>query len=246
MQFANIEWCHQNGSKNDIAQPYSIDFNDVYFNSEDGLAETQYVFIDKNDLISRFKNLQEPVFTVFETGFGTGLNFYAVADCWLNHAPKTAKLNYVSIEKLPLSLADMQRVSQLWLKFSAISGEFLTQYKNLQSPTSVFSMATGRIDIGLWLGDIKDVLANMQFPDNLQVDAWLLDGFAPAKNAGMWSNDVFTHVARLSKPDTSFATFTSAGAVRRGLQTAGFDTKKHKGFGKKREMLSGIFIGSHD
>ena len=234
MVYANIEW---RGVDNN--QPYSLDFNDVYFNSENGYAETQYVFIEKNDLIARFKALQQPVFTIAETGFGTGLNFLAIVDCWLKYAPKTAKLIYLTIEKLPLRFADMQRSCQLWPQFSAISSEFLMHYKDLTYPTSIFSMAAGRIDIGLWLGDIKDVLTKII---HLQVDAWLLDGFAPAKNADMWSDDVFKHIARLSKPNTTFATYTSASAVRRGLHAVGFDVKKHRGFGKKREMLFGSFL----
>ena len=238
MRYANIEW---RGVDNN--QPYSLDFNDVYFNSENGFAETQYVFIEKNNLIARFKALQQPVFTIAETGFGTGLNFLAIADCWLKYAPKTAKLNYLTIEKLPLSLADMQRSCKLWSQFSEISTELLTHYENLIYPTTAFCMAAGLIDIGLWLGDVKDVLTNIT---HLQVDAWLLDGFAPAKNADMWTDDVFKHIARLSKPDTTFSTFTSASAVRRSLQAAGFDVKKHQGFGKKREMLSGVFIGKND
>lgn len=255
MQFANIEWRQKNGSDNDIAQPYSLDFNDVYFNSEDGLAETQYVFINKNDLINRFKNLHEPVFTVFETGFGTGLNFYAVADCWLKHAPKTAKLRYFSVEKLPLNLTDMQRASQLWPTLSVISSEFLIHYKNLQLPTSVFSMAAGRIDIGLWLGDINDVLPNLQisnenwsesypgfYPESY-VDAFLLDGFAPSKNAEMWSLQNLNHLARIASGSATFATFTSASIVRKNLEKVGFRVEKHAGFGKKREMLAGYFGG---
>ena len=236
IQFANIEWRENNGG----TLPYSLDFNDVYFNNENGLAETHYVFIDQNNLTERFKTLQTTTFTIVETGFGTGLNFLAVADCWLKYAPKTAKLNYFSIEKLPLRLADMRSANQLWPQFSAISIEFLTYYKNLTFTTSIFSMAAGRIDIGLWLGDVNDVLANA---NNLHVDAWLLDGFAPAKNADMWSNEVFAHMARLSGNHTTFATFTSAGLVRRGLQVVGFAVKKHTGFGKKREMLSGVFTG---
>ena len=74
-------------------------------------------------------------------------------------------------------------------------------------------------------------------------DAWLLDGFAPAKNAEMWSSTIFEHITNLSKTNTTFATFTSASTVRRGLQAAGFEVKKQAGFGKKREMLSGFFAG---
>ena len=39
-----------------------------------------------------------------------------------------------------------------------------------------------------------------------------------------------------------FATFTSAGEVRRGLIAAGFQVTKQPGFGKKREMLTGRFL----
>jgi tRNA 5-methylaminomethyl-2-thiouridine biosynthesis bifunctional protein len=74
-----------------------------------------------------------------------------------------------------------------------------------------------------------------------QVDAWFLDGFSPAKNPDMWQEVLYQQVARLSKPNTTFATFTSAGMVRRGLQAVGFNVKKDVGYGKKREMSYGQF-----
>ena len=234
IQTAIIEWRDCAGA----LQPYSIDFNDVYFNSENGLAETQHVFIAQNNLVERFKNLQKPTFTIAETGFGTGLNFYAVADCWLQHAPKTAKLVYFSIEKLPLSFADMQRAAQHWPQFSSVSSAFLLHYQHLKTGCNHFSMPASRIDIGLQVNDITLALQNTQ---HLNIDAWLLDGFAPAKNADMWTAEVFAHIARLSHSETTFATFTSAGAVRRGLQAVGFNVQKQAGFGKKREMLRGTF-----
>ncbi|MDU3250280.1 MAG: FAD-dependent 5-carboxymethylaminomethyl-2-thiouridine(34) oxidoreductase MnmC, partial [Haemophilus parainfluenzae] len=44
---------------------------------------------------------------------------------------------------------------------------------------------------------------------------------------------------RFTKLQGTFATFTAASAVRKGLENAGFNIKKRKGFGKKRECLSG-------
>lgn len=79
-----------------------------------------------------------------------------------------------------------------------------------------------------------------------EVDAWYLDGFAPSKNPEMWSPQLFEQIGRLSKPGTTFSTFTAAGLVRRGLQAVGFDVKKQKGFGRKREMLVGTFIEDKD
>ncbi len=68
---------------------------------------------------------------------------------------------------------------------------------------------------------------------------WFLDGFAPAKNPDMWTQNLFNAMARLARPGSTLATFTSAGFVRRGLQDAGFTMQKRKGFGRKREMLCG-------
>jgi len=229
MQFANITW---QGNT-----PYSLDFNDVYFNSENGLAETEHVFIAQNQLKQRFAAQKEKTFTIIEIGFGTGLNFYCAVSHWLTLAPADAALHYISIEKFPLASNDMQKIADFWPQFAPISTEFLPQYANLKPNLNTTSIAGSRIQISLWAGDVLDVL-----PQKAQkADAWFLDGFAPAKNAEMWSEEVFKHVARLSKPETTFATFTSASAVRRGLQNVGFDVQKHAGFGKKREMLSGIF-----
>jgi tRNA 5-methylaminomethyl-2-thiouridine biosynthesis bifunctional protein len=72
------------------------------------------------------------------------------------------------------------------------------------------------------------------------IDAWYLDGFSPAKNPEMWSTDILARVGALSAAGTTFATFTSAGEVRRGLMAAGFAVQKVPGFGHKREMLVGV------
>ncbi len=241
MQFAQIEWRENNG----ICQPYSIDFNDVYFNSENGLQETEYVFIAHNQLQQRFSAPNLTNFTIVETGFGTGLNFLAVCALWLETAPIHATLRYFGIEKAPLSLSDLKRAHQLWPQFASLSCELVAEYSTVQTGCNVFTMAASRIQLTLWLNDINDALPNLQIADACWVDAWLLDGFAPTKNADMWSINVFTQMARLSNLNTTFATFTSAGNVRRGLQAAGFKVTKQKGFGKKREMLSGIFVGSN-
>ena len=229
MQFARIKWLNN--------QPYSIDFNDVYFSSENGLQETEYVYIDKNNLVERFKNLNTSTFTIIETGFGTGLNFLAIANCWLEFAPNNAKLQFISIEKHPLNLGDLIKSHRLWPQFSTVSQELIQQYQTLKHGCNNFIMAAGRIHIALWVCDVKEALATI----NQTANAWVLDGFAPAINQDMWSQKVFEHIARLSQLDTSFATFTSAGHVRRGLQTVGFKCTKHVGFGKKREMLSGLY-----
>lgn len=231
MQFTDIKWLNNT--------PYSIEFNDVYFSTDDGLDETNYVFIQQNQLESRFQSLQSAQFCIIETGFGTGLNFLVASQLWLTHAPPHAQLHFVSLEKYPLQITDLARAHALWPQFSAISTDLLQQYETLKTGTNYFSIAGGRIQLRLQVDDIALALPQL----TQKADAWFLDGFAPAKNSDMWSAEVLAEIARLSQLDTTFATFTSAGLVRRGLQAIGFKVEKLSGFGKKREMLHGTFLG---
>ncbi|MDO9795301.1 MnmC family methyltransferase, partial [Glaesserella parasuis] len=59
------------------------------------------------------------------------------------------------------------------------------------------------------------------------------------KNPEMWNETLYQQMFRLTQAGGSFATFTASSNVRRGLQAVGFEVKKRKGFGKKREMLWG-------
>ena len=78
----------------------SRDFGDIYFSVEDGLAETDLVFIDGNDLISRMKTSKHLV--VAETGFGTGLNFLALLRHWKRLGEDAPHLHFISTEIAPL------------------------------------------------------------------------------------------------------------------------------------------------
>ncbi|MCK4706688.1 MAG: bifunctional tRNA (5-methylaminomethyl-2-thiouridine)(34)-methyltransferase MnmD/FAD-dependent 5-carboxymethylaminomethyl-2-thiouridine(34) oxidoreductase MnmC, partial [Gammaproteobacteria bacterium] len=84
--------------------------------------------------------------------------------------------------------------------------------------------------------DVYDALE----AENLNVDAWYLDGFGPDKNADLWSDQVFSLIEKNSKQGATLSTYTAAGFVRRGLQTAGFEVGKVKGHGKKREMITAV------
>jgi tRNA 5-methylaminomethyl-2-thiouridine biosynthesis bifunctional protein len=225
-------------------QPYSTQFDDVYFstnpdNPQQGIAETDYVFLKHNDLAERWRQLCTNTFVIGETGFGTGLNFLCACKLWLETAPTNARLHFISTEKYPLTLAQMQQAHAIWGDLSLVSQALLAQYGALPNGVHRLTLFSGRILLTLHIGDIQTALPQI----HTHMDAWFLDGFAPAKNPEMWQPDVFAHMARLSHTETTFATFTSAGLVRRGLLAHGFMVKKASGFGRKREMLFGQFAG---
>lgn len=220
--------------------PVASDFDDIYFSNDDGLAETDYVFLQNNGLPDRWLDHQHAYFHILETGFGTGANFLL---CWQRFAEYRAqhpgaacqRLYFSSFEKFPLSLADLTQALAVHSKLGKHCQQLLKAYPAAVAGCHRLVFDDGHVILDLWQGDVNELLP--QVPDQNQVDAIFLDGFAPAKNPDMWQESLFNQLFRLSKPHTTLATFTCAGLVKRGLLNAGFSIKKIKGYGRKREML---------
>ncbi|MDH5547826.1 MAG: bifunctional tRNA (5-methylaminomethyl-2-thiouridine)(34)-methyltransferase MnmD/FAD-dependent 5-carboxymethylaminomethyl-2-thiouridine(34) oxidoreductase MnmC [Gammaproteobacteria bacterium] len=219
------------------AHPYSDRYGDHYFAREGGFEESHYVFIRQNGLPQRWQGRER--FVIAETGFGTGLNFLATAQLWLRESRPDQRLHYVSFEKHLFRREDLQKIHAHWADLGELSEELLDRYPPLLAGMHRLYLYGNRVVLTLCLGDVKDLLPEMQG----KADAWYLDGFAPSKNPGMWNDDLFSEIARHSKTGTTFATFTAAGFVRRGLQNVGFAVEKFSGYGAKREMLRGSFTG---
>ncbi|HLT05392.1 MAG TPA: bifunctional tRNA (5-methylaminomethyl-2-thiouridine)(34)-methyltransferase MnmD/FAD-dependent 5-carboxymethylaminomethyl-2-thiouridine(34) oxidoreductase MnmC [Pseudomonas sp.] len=230
---AQLDWDEQ-------GQPLSRQFGDVYFSRASGLEETRHVFLQHNRIAERCAALPaDGRLVIGETGFGTGLNFLCAWQAFADHAPAEARLHFVSVEKFPLAADDLRRALALWPELEAFSAPLLAQYVGIQPGFQRLLFDGGRVVLTLLVGDALECLPQL----DARVDAWFLDGFAPAKNPRMWTPELFAQLARLSAPGATLATFTSAGAVRRGLIEAGFRMERVKGFGHKREMLAGGFAG---
>ncbi|MFN0314357.1 MAG: bifunctional tRNA (5-methylaminomethyl-2-thiouridine)(34)-methyltransferase MnmD/FAD-dependent 5-carboxymethylaminomethyl-2-thiouridine(34) oxidoreductase MnmC [Burkholderiales bacterium] len=218
-------------------QPRSKIHGDVFFSKESGLEETRHVFLQGNELSSRWAQLRTgDLFVIGETGFGTGLNFLAAWQLWNQIAPK-GRLHVLSFELHPLSRDSLQRVHNLWPELSGLSAQFLARYGDLSWGWHRFAFQGGEIMLTLVVGDARQCMPRT----SAQADAWFLDGFSPARNPELWGGDILAQIARLSRPQATFATYTCAGAVQRGLRGAGFMVEKKKGFGRKREMMQGFF-----
>lgn len=218
--------------------PVAPDFDDVYYSLDGGLDETNYVFIEGIGAPEVWEGKDH--FTIAETGFGTGLNFLATWQKWLKTNPEN-RLTFISVEQFPLSRSALQKAHSA---FPAVA----TQAKELRAAWPPASpgfhhrfFEGGKIELILIFGEAAKSYAKLK----AKIDAWFLDGFAPAKNPAMWQEDLFMEMARLSKPGASFATFTAAGFVKRGLAAVGFEVKKTKGFGRKRERLIGRMCLDH-
>ncbi|OOR99417.1 bifunctional tRNA (5-methylaminomethyl-2-thiouridine)(34)-methyltransferase MnmD/FAD-dependent 5-carboxymethylaminomethyl-2-thiouridine(34) oxidoreductase MnmC [Haemophilus paracuniculus] len=222
--------------------PVSAQFDDIYFSTQDGLAESHYVFQEGNQLWEKWQAHSRTHFVIAETGFGTGLNFLAVATQFRRFqvefpTAKLQRLYFISFEKYPLTSQQFAEVHRHYPQFAEISAQLIACWQPQIAGCQRYHF--GEIYLDLWFGEMAENLP--QLGDNYceNVDCWFLDGFSPDKNPEMWNDQLYSQMFRLTQKGGSFATFTAASAVRRGLQAVGFEVKKRKGFGKKREMLWG-------
>ena len=218
--------------------PFATDYGDRYFSRESGLAESRHVFLQGNDLPKAWQGRAQ--FGIAETGFGTGLNFLATWQAWQNDPKHCQTLHYISFEKHPIPKTQLTELLAAWSELAAYAQELLTQYPPVLAGFHQLNFANHQVKLTLCFTEAEHALKDLV----AQVDAWYLDGFAPAKNADLWSFPLFQAIAAHSKPNSTLATFTVSGQVRRDLQAAGFTWEKRPGFGQKREMLAASFTGA--
>ena len=234
--------------------PYSEQFNDIYFDTNQGTSQSECVFIDGNNISARLAKHPED-FVIAETGFGTGLNFlltlavfHRLKQCQNQHDTgnsTTSKLHFISVEKYPLSKVQLTQSLKALPQLTFFSQQLIEQYPETPANNITLSFLDGSVTLQLIFDDATQGLASLnskEKPHNQAlVDAWFLDGFSPEKNPEMWHAGLFQQVARLSKEQATLTTFTVAGKVRRQLIAVGFRVEKRQAVGKKNELLSAVF-----
>ncbi|MRA03111.1 FAD-dependent 5-carboxymethylaminomethyl-2-thiouridine(34) oxidoreductase MnmC [Acinetobacter lwoffii] len=237
IQTADLDWQLVDG----IDVPVSKQFGDVYFSKDNGLLETRHVFLNGNDLTTRLADLKPfEYFCVGETGFGTGLNILALWQLWQQVRPDNhSHLHAISVEKFPLSKVDLIRALNAWPELKPLADQLISQYPMPIAGCHRLSFPKERFSLDLWLGDAHDVFPVIE--KTAPVNAWFLDGFAPSCNPDMWEENVLNNIVRLSEIGTTFASFSVAGVLKRGLKNHGISISRPRGFKHKREMLKAIW-----
>jgi tRNA U34 5-methylaminomethyl-2-thiouridine-forming methyltransferase MnmC len=211
--------------------PVSRTYGDPYWSPEDGLAEARWTFLAGNGLPARMTGRAR--FAIGELGFGLGLNLLAAWTAW--RAASGGVLRFVSVEAHPATAAEMARAHAAWPELAGAAAALRAAWAEAgEGRNGDTRLALPGLDATVLIGDAAARAAEMR-----GIEAWFLDGFAPARNPAMWSPDLLAAVARGSTPGATVATYSAAGAVRRGLAAAGFAMEKRPGFGRKREMLVG-------
>ncbi len=213
----------------DPAAPRAPAFDDLYHPASGAFAQARHVFLAGNGLPERWRGRAR--FTVLETGFGLGNNFLATWAAWRDDPARCERLFFVSIEKHPLRAEDLRR-AHASSPVPELARELIDAWPPATCNLHGRDFADGRVRLLLAFGDVRawarEIVA--------RVDAFYLDGFAPARNAAMWDRGVFAMIARLAAPGASAATWSAAHAVREGLRGAGFEVHAAPGQGGKRDI----------
>jgi tRNA 5-methylaminomethyl-2-thiouridine biosynthesis bifunctional protein len=215
--------------------PHASAFGDVYRPREGTpFDQAREVFLAGNGLPARWRGRER--FSLFETGFGLGHNFLATWQAWRDDAQRCARLHYVAIDKHPPTRADLARALGA-TPLATLGRQLADAWPPLTPNVHALRFDGGRVQLLLAFGDATMLARELV----LRADAFFLDGFAPARNAAMWTPELFKALARLAAPGATAATWSAARVVRDGLATAGFDVQAAAGPGRKRDITLARF-----
>ena len=191
------------------------------------------MFLAGNDLPQRWQSHDH--FQIAELGFGTGLNFLETWRQWCRYRRPGQHLDFTSFEAYPLDAAAVIRATSVWPDLRELANIMAERLPDLNHTPAAWKLDR-QTTLTIVKAQALEGLGN--WPQ--KAHAWYLDGFSPQLNRDMWSSQLMRQVFAHTRDTGTFATYTSAGWVRRNLQSSGFDVKKIPGHGTKRHMLTGV------
>ncbi len=194
--------------------------DETYHSIHGAVQEAKHVFIDAGLKYFDQKNL-----SVFEIGFGTGLNA-----CLTFVEAQQQQLNiiYHTIEKYPLSKALIGQ-----LNYSEyLSKKLLLKVHDMDWETEnelAENFTFKKISANLLDYELKQTY-----------DICYFDAFAPNKQPELWSEIIFKKLFDSLKEGGILVTYCAKGAVKRTLKQVGFEVQTLPGPPGKREMVRAV------
>lgn len=200
---------------------YNEDIDECYHSKFGAIAESKHVFIKNGLELIQSKEVQ-----VFEAGFGTGLNALLTAIYAENHH---LKISYFAVEKYPLShelINSLDYNLQLGVSNKLFKRLHTSPWNKMADINPYFTLQ--KID--------KD-LNHINFNEYKNIDLVYFDAFSPAKQAELWSTELFQKLYNILKPGGILVTYASSGIVKFALRDAAFKIKRLKGPPGKHHMI---------
>lgn len=217
-------------SKDGSSTLYSSTYQQFYHNPNGAISESRYVFFETPGAISFFS--ENKAATIFEVGFGTGLNFLLAVDYYLKNNC-TSPLHFYSIEVQPITNKKAKKLNYTAeLDSSELAGVLSNIFKSLRPGLNIIQpIPESDITLHLFIGEFADANFN-----SLKTDFIFHDPFSPEVNEELWSSEVFKKLLRFSGQSTVLTTYCAASKARGAMANAGWFVARANGALGKREM----------
>lgn len=195
--------------------------DEPYHSLHGALQESWHVFI-----VNGLRAVDRQDVDVLEVGLGTGLNMLLT---WLQVVEGKGRVRYTALEPHPLPRPLLQAVDHcVQCGVPTLTDAWL----------DAMTAAPGALTEGLGGFRFTWRQAGVEaLTDTAAFDVVYFDAFAPRKQPGLWTADVFARLFRALRPGGVLVTYSAKGEVRRTLEAVGFRVEKLTGPPGKREML---------
>lgn len=210
---------------------YSSQFDQHYHNPNGAIAESRYVFFEQTDLLDKLSTSAN--ISIFEIGFGTGLNLMLLLDYYLSKNSQ-ANITYFSVEGFPLKPETVNNFNYSdHLAYPEVHSRITDLFSHF-SPGHNRFLLDDHITVHLFNG----LFADLNFKEyDLQPSYIFHDAFSPDVNAELWTGDVFRQLKKFSAQDVILSTYCAASQVQGAMAWAGWKVGKTQGALGKREMI---------
>jgi len=204
---------------------YIPEMDENYHSTNGALQEAMHVFIQNGIRTFNFKG----EITVFEMGFGTGLNALLTLVEAVN---SNRTINYIGIEAYPVELELIKEINYEKLVDEQFTEDFSMMHslsweqKHILQPNFTFQK------IHLKIQDYQ--------PLNSSVDLIFFDAFGPKVQQEVWTIDVLKKMHDMLKPNGILVTYCAMGQMKRDLKSLGFIVEGLHGPPGKREMTRAV------
>ncbi|MCC5908541.1 MAG: tRNA (5-methylaminomethyl-2-thiouridine)(34)-methyltransferase MnmD [Balneolaceae bacterium] len=210
---------------------FSKKFDQHYHNPNGAVAESRHVFFETPGVPAALKC--QDFITIFETGFGTGMNLLLVLE-YLEKTGSPPAVIFNSVEAFPVSPEIAAQFDFGNNTFLNSSRQILSDiFGELQPGLNQFKVSN-HLTFNLFAGFFDELFE--QNAVSGKADFIFHDPFSPDANPDLWTVEVFKKLASLSKPDTVLSTYCAATSARAAMAAAGWYVARAPGALGKREM----------
>lgn len=208
------------------ASLYSNTYNQCYHNPNGAVSESKHIFLEPDPIRQLFT--QQKKITVFETGFGTGLNLLLFLDkaiqCDIN-------VHYTAVEAALISPEILRKSEyEAYITHKHLIDEVASMLESSRN-----GMNRNTLSKNIQTSIFSGLFEELELPED-SFNLFFHDAFSPDVNGELWTYETFRKLHQAATSDAILTTYCAASKARAAMAAAGWFVAKAPGALGKREM----------